>query len=333
MIRDGELVAEPGYVTHLITDDALRFIGERANDDGPFYLSVHYTAPHSPWTGHPQDLVDSYHDCAFDSCPQEPMHPWGKGQGLTERCLGDREMLKGYFAAVTAMDADVGRLLDKLEEVGLRQDTLVVFASDNGFSCGQHGFWGKGNGTWPLNMYENSVRVPFLMSHPGRIPQGVVERGLHSSCDFMPTLLDYLGLPLPQARNLPGRSFLPALEAGSGDSGREAVVAQAPGTGFSEYGSTRMVRTQEWKYVHRYPEGPHELYHLRDDPGERSNLVDDAGYRQRTKELRLQLEDWFARYATDPERDGRLWSVTGKGQLRPLGGPLGEGTGEAFAQE
>ena len=334
MIRDGELVAESGYVTNLITDDALRFLGQRAEDEDPFYLSVHYTAPHSPWTGHPQDLVDSYDDCRFDSCPQEPIHPWAKGQGLSERCLNDREMLKGYFAAVTAMDADVERLLDRLEELRLREETLVVFASDNGFSCGHHGFWGKGNGTWPLNMYENSVRVPFLMSQPGRIPEGEVERGLHSSCDFMPTLLDYLGLPLPEGRNLPGRSFLPVLEgAGGGDSGREAIVVQAGAPGFSEYGATRMVRTEEWKYVHRYPQGPHELYHLTDDPDERSNLAEDAGYRRQKKELKLRLEDWFDRYGTAPTLDGRQRSVTGKGQLRPIGGSVAEEeTGEAFAQ-
>ena len=66
----------PGYVTNVITDDALAFIDEHAEDENPFYLSVNYTAPHSPWVGHPQDIVDSYDDTAFDSCPQEDRHPW-----------------------------------------------------------------------------------------------------------------------------------------------------------------------------------------------------------------------------------------------------------------
>ena len=94
-----------------------------------------------------------------------------------------------------------------------------------------------------------------------------------------------------------------------------------------------MVRTEEWKYVHRYPQGPHELYHLTDDPDERSNLAEDAGYRRQKKELKLRLEDWFDRYGTDPTLDGRQRSVTGKGQLRPIGGSVEEEeTGEAFAQ-
>ena len=77
LVRNGELVTVPGYVTTAITDDALAFIDN--NDDNPFYLSVHYTAPHSPWTGHPQDIVDSYDDCPFESCPQEDPHPWAGG--------------------------------------------------------------------------------------------------------------------------------------------------------------------------------------------------------------------------------------------------------------
>ena len=162
MVSDGRAVTAPGYVSDVITDDALRFIDGAG--DAPFYLGVHYTAPHSPWDGHPQDIVNSYDDCPFRSCPQEPMHPWATS--LTRNCLGNREMLKGYFAAVTAMDLNVGRILDRLDERGLRQDTLIVFTSDNGFSCGHHGFWGKGNGTFPLNMYENSVKVPMIMSHP-----------------------------------------------------------------------------------------------------------------------------------------------------------------------
>ena len=113
MIRDGELIKAPGYVTTAITDDALEYIDRSAERAEPFYLSVHYTAPHSPWTGHPQDIVDSYDDCAFDSCPQEDMHSWAVGHPLSEGCLGNREMLKGYFAAVTAMDLEIGRLLDR----------------------------------------------------------------------------------------------------------------------------------------------------------------------------------------------------------------------------
>lgn len=314
MVRNGQLVTEPGYVTNVITEDALAFLDSRAGQEEPFYLSVHYTAPHSPWTGHPQDIVDSYDDCAFESCPQEPRHPWAIS--LTDQNLGNRESLKGYFAAVTAMDADVGRIVDRVEEMGLREDTLIVFSSDNGFSCGHHGFWGKGNGTFPLNMYENSVRVPLIMSQPGRLPQGRVTDALASGYDFAPTLLDYLGLP-GLGEGLPGRSFVPAL-LGEEDEGHDSVVV------LSEYGPTRMIRTREWKYVHRYPYGPHELYHLESDPDERVNLAERKEHADTVREMRQGLGEWFHQYVK-PGLDGRGLPVTGSGQL----GLAGPGAGES----
>ena len=319
MVRDGKLQVIPGYITTAMTDDALGFID--ANAAGPFYLGVHYTAPHSPWIGHPQDIVDSYADCPFLSCPQEPVHP--DAGPLTGRMHGRREMLQGYFAAVTAMDADVGRLLDRLEEKGLRDDTLVVFVSDNGFSCGHHGFWGKGNGTYPVNMYENSVKVPFIVSHPDRIPAGQVTDVLASAYDFMPTLLEYLGLDMPDDEQLPGRSFIPAL-MGEADPGNDAVII------YDEYGPTRMIRTREWKYIHRYPDGPHLLYDLVNDPGERNNRVDSPDQAARIADLRGRLEGWFTRYV-HPEKDGVDRRVLGRGQLRPLGGKWEDGS-DAFEQ-
>jgi arylsulfatase A-like enzyme len=275
--------------------------------------------------------VDSYADCPFDSCPQEPKHPWAGS--LTDQNLGNRAGLQGYFAAVTAMDANVGRILDWLEERGLRESTLIFFTSDNGFSCGQHGFWGKGNGTFPQNMYENSVKVPTLISRPGHIPAGIVSDALLSHYDFFPTLLDYLDLPIPDADELPGRSFVPLLR-GEGPSGQEYVVAGGPASNpegrsvHDEYGPVRMVRTQDWKYVHRYPYGPHELYDLRNDPDERTNLVDDPECQSIRQELKGELDAWFVRYG-DLARDGVREAVTGKGQL-DLAGPAGRGA-TAFA--
>ncbi len=323
MVRDGELVPVPGYVTNVITDDALAYLDRCAQSESPFYLSVHYTAPHSPWTGHPQEIVDSYDDCAFESCPQEKIHPWAVGHSLSESCLGNREMLKGYFSAVTAMDADIGRLLDKLEEMGVRDETLVVFVSDNGFSCGQHGFWGKGNGTYPPNMYENSVKVPFIVSQPGRIEEGVVQGGMVSAYDFMPTLLDWLKLPLPTGGDLPGQSFAPLLR-GEG-LGREEVVV------YDEYGGTRMLRTRQWKYVHRYREGPDELYDLLNDPDERENLAASVAHAGRVCVLQEQLEAWFARYVV-ADKDGRDFDVRGAGQLRPIGSEWRDDGREPFAE-
>lgn len=111
-----------------------------------------------------------------------------------------------------------------------------------------------------------------------------------------PTLLDYLGLPLPEERNLPGKSFVPILN-GASQSGDEIVVA------YDEYGPVRMIRTEEWKYVHRHPDGPHELYHLVNDPDERRDLSAEKAQAGRIWELRRMMQEWFARYVV-PEHDG-----------------------------
>ena len=195
---------------------------------------------------------------------------------------GNRELLKGYFAAVTAMDENIGRIIKKLEELNLREKTLIVFSSDNGFSCGHHGFWGKGNGTFPLNMYENSIKVPMIFSHPGTLHEGHVVEVMASQYDFMPTLLDYLGIERIHDDSLPGQSFVSALK-GNHIEGHERIVI------FDEYGPVRMIRTREWKYVHRYPYGFHELYDLVHDPFERNNLIDDSSKTALIKELRHQL--------------------------------------------
>ena len=306
MVKEGKLVCIKEYITQAITDSALEFIEE--NKDRPFYLSVHYTAPHSPWIGqHPKEFVDLYKDCPFQSCPQEPIHPWAKDCWLTQEYLGNREALKGYFAAVTAMDYHIGRILKKLEDLNLREKTLIIFASDNGFSCGHHGFWGKGNGTKPRNMYENSIKVPFIVSYPGKFPEGNVVRALVSNYDFFPTLLDFLHLPLPEG-NYPGKSFLPLLE-GKEEPTREFVVV------FDEYGPVRMIRTKEWKYVHRYPDGPHELYNLEEDPEERENLIKEPAYKKKIKELKGEMEEWFKKFVI-PEKDGLLQDGFSDGQVK-----------------
>lgn len=296
------------YLTDEITDRALAFVRGEAPRAEPFWLSLNYTAPHYPWIdSHPREYTELYADCAFASCPQEDPHPWtAHGNPATDEGFRrPRESLTGYFAATTAMDAGIARVLDELHALGLTQSTLVIFMSDNGMNCGHHGIWGKGNGTRPQNMYDTSVKVPALIAQPGRIAPRVSD-ALLSGYDVFPTLLDYLRIADVPARPRPGRSFRALLEGKAHTD--DAVVV------YDEYGPVRMVRTREWKYVHRYPDGPHELYDLVRDPGERRNLAGDAAHRATVAMLRARLAEWFARYV-DPEKDGAGRRVTGCGQL------------------
>jgi choline-sulfatase len=311
--RDGERIAEPRYITEAISDEAIRFVRSTAADDDPFYLQVNYTAPHSPWVDqHPRRYLDQYSDCAFESCPREEPDPWFSWEPgpVSEAMRDPGPSLQGYFASLTAVDDGVGRLLASLAAHGLRESTCVVFTSDNGFSCGHHGIWGKGNATWPLNMWENSVRVPTLVSMPGRVLSGEVDAGLASACDLHPTLLELAGVVAPEDPLAAGRSLAHRLTDGERDS-QESVMA------FDEYGGVRMVRTDAWKYVQRRGDAPDELYHLDSDPEERHNRVNDRSCAAVRSDLTGVLVDWFARH-TDAELDAFDQPVSGRGQMSAI---------------
>jgi arylsulfatase A-like enzyme len=306
--ENGEMIEASGYLTEFITDQAIQYIKEQQSADQPFYISVHYTAPHAPWkNNHPKRYTDMYADCLFLSCPQGQEHPWSHGGERNDR-ENAREDLIGYFAAVTAMDENIGKLMDTVDEMGISENTLICYVSDNGFNCGHHGIWGKGNGTLPNNMYDTSIKVPAIFSQPGTIPQGRVSSALVSGYDVFPTLLEYIGIPNSET-NLPGASFVRDL-LGHEEESREHVVV------YDEYGPVRMIRNKEWKYVHRYPDGPNELYNLSQDPGEVRNLygTDEA----MSGKLLLELEQWFRTYV-NVELNGAQQPVTGRGQIRMVG--------------
>lgn len=311
IIEDGAIRIENAYVTDLITDQALAFLDTLTGQDRPFYLSVHYTAPHSPWEKeqHPPAYIDQYEDCPFAGIPDVPDHPnctTGPVYGTDRR----RVNLRGYFAAITAMDANVGRLLDALEARGLWEQTVVVFLSDNGMCMGHHGIWGKGNGTFPQNMYEESVKVPFILSYPPVTGQGGrVSGSLASALDLYPTLLELAGIQDPQTCFLPGRSLVPELSGKPDNTAGERTVVIC-----EEYGPVRMLRTAHHKYIHRYPYGPHELYDLDNDPGEEHNLISLPQWQETAVRMKHELDLWYRRYV-DPDVDGAKEAVTGLGQL------------------
>lgn len=313
VVENGKIHFPEGYVTDLIGENALQNLEELAVGEAPFYLSVHFTAPHSPWEekDHPKEMLDLYRDCSFTATPDLPLHPdqvktcpYGTGERR-------KELLRGYYAAISAMDRQIGRLLDRLEKLGIEEDTLIIFTSDNGMNLGHHGIWGKGNATFPQNMFDTSVKVPFIASWKGRLPQGKVCSGLFSHYDIFPTLMELLGLEGSVIQKLPGKSFAPWLAEPEAEADRSIVI-------LDEYGPVRMIRDREWKLVVRYPYGPGELYCLRRDPEEEENLYENPAYAERILQMKKRLESWFLTYA-DPDRDGVRQPVAGTGQFGAVG--------------
>ena len=305
-----QMTHQTRYITDYFTDRAIDYLESRAGQDRPFCRSGHYTAPHTPWLQEeqPPDIWESYAHTQF-SLPVEPAHPW---QGWNPSPQARHTSIQGYFTTITAMDRAIGRALDKLDVLGLADTTIVIFLSDNGFNLGHHGLMGKGNGTFPLNMYEQSVKVPFIVRDPKHIRAGAVNRDLVSQYDFLPTLLDYLEIENPLADTLPGRSFAEALRDRPLNREHDEVVV------CDEYGPNRMLRTTDWKYVHRYPQGPHELYHLVDDPDERTNLADEPACAEVCQAMAARLASWFGQYVIDRFDGARLDGCQGRGQLNRL---------------
>ena len=317
-----EPVHEPEYLTDAITRQGLDFFRRVAGADepSPFFLQVNWTAPHDPWFdgNHPQDLLDLYAQTDFPSVPSPDAHPWFLEQNFP-RAVADRHgALAGYCAAVSGVDRSIGTLLDDLEERGLLDQTLVIFTSDNGFSCGHHGIWGKGNATYPLNFWEPSITVPCIVRWPGRVPAGAVDDRPASAVDLLGTIADLTGASPLEDPLRAGGSLAPRLLGG-------AAVASLPGAAavddavmiHDEYGANRMLRTQRWKLVLRR-EGPTELYDLHEDPGEQRDLSQDPAHSAVKDELAAMLEEWFSRHSVEA-LDGWSSTVDGTGQSAPVG--------------
>jgi arylsulfatase A-like enzyme len=290
------------YDRHAITDHAVEFL--RTRDTGkPFFLYVGYIATHSPWRGQPERIAASYRHCEFADVADGPMYPFGRlsSESLMPTRNDRREALAQYYAAVTAVDEQVGRIVDELEAQATREDTLLLYTSDHGLSMGQHGVWGKGNGTKPYNMLEESIRVPLILNQPGTILGGQTREEMVTHCDLFATVAEHVALdvPAPPAgmSPSPGRSFDALLAGGA--------VADWPQVVFGEYGPLRMARTRTHKLLIRHPDGPHELFDLVADPGETVNRLGDPELAAVARGLRVELDSYFARHE-DPERSGLL---------------------------
>ena len=298
--RNGTIETVAGQRTPVITDKAIEYLRDR--DAGtPFFLHIGYFGTHNPWRGHPERLVAQYRERDFTQSHDQSAYPFGK-QALESTLptrLNPREALAQYYASISHIDEAVGRLVDELEALNLREETLLIFTSDHGLCCGHHGLWGKGNATLPLNMLEESIRVPLIFNQPRDLFAGQRRSEFVDHLDLFQTIADYAGITdkLDAARNYPGRSFLPLLE-------NSGTLPDWRTMQFGEYGDLRMVRTRQFKLVRRYYENaPCELFNLSADPTESQNCFGDPAYQPLVEQLTGEIDRYFERYQ-DPIKSG-----------------------------
>ena len=292
-VDDGELVELDGNKSRFITDRAIDFL-EAAPADQPFFLNVGYIATHSPYRQQTHDpaLTALYQDCAFDAIPPYSAHEWVKNEGGSDELdaaeLRDRYI--GYYAAVHEIDNNVARILSSLRDRGQLDNTVIIYTSDHGCAIGHHGFFGKGNSTRPLNMYDVSLHVPLIIAGAG-IDAAVIDHNI-DHYDTFQTICEIAGVADAVPDHCAGHSYLPLLRGES---------MERDETCYGEYGDLRMIRDKRWKLVWRYPAGPHDLFDLAADPGELQNVFDDNPAEVQRLKTRL---DAFYRAHDNPERSG-----------------------------
>lgn len=288
-VHNGEKKRVGRFKTDAVGDFAVNFLNQQRRGQ-PFGLFVPFYAPHTPYDIVPPEYSAPYRDSTFPDYPDTPRRAtqnpayYGHFHSRTSRM--------GYSSLITAADANIGRIVARLEELGLRDDTLIVMTADQGWNAGQHGVWGKGNGTLPFNMLEGSLRVPMIWNHAGRIRAGSSCGEMVSSYDFLPTLVEYLGVAIAADPRRVGQSYAGLLRGGAASARRTRLLF--------EYAYVRALRTRNLKYVERAEGHGGELYDLEADPGETRNLWNDEAYRKQRAEFRKELAESFRAMGAPP---------------------------------
>ena len=286
-VHNGSRIQTDRFKTDYVGDSAIEFLGKHGHQ--PFFLLVPFYAPHTPYEYQPEEYRKWHENSPLTCFPDTPMNP-AQNTSLA-RMHGKREPKVAYSSLITGADANIGRVLAKLDELKIRDNTLIVFTADQGWCGGQHGVWGKGNGTWPFNMCEESLRVPMIWNLPNRIRAGSTLTPLVSSYDFFPTILEYLEIEAPQDKARVGHSYAHLLKGGNSPWKNRL---------YFEYEYVRGIRTENLKYVERTEEWPSELYDIEVDPGETKNLIADPKYGTQLQALRKDMHDFFEQAGAPP---------------------------------
>ncbi len=268
------------------------------NPEQPFFLAVGFANPHVPWVS-PQKYWDLY-DCATLPLAKNEFLPkhapaFAATSGQDFRWYGNvpagpldepfkRACLHGYLAAISYVDALVGRLLDTLDETGLAKNTVVVFWTDHGYYMGEHTWWGSKH-----NNYEGATHNAMIIAYPGQKTAGQQTQSLAQSLDIGPTLIDLCGLPTGDG--LEGRSLRPVLDDPNAMV-NEAAFSWYPKSGY--LGVT--MRTDRWRFVEwAKPGAPpvHELYDQAADPQNDVNVAGKAEHAALVQSLSEQLRAKF----------------------------------------
>ncbi|MGQ9631323.1 MAG: sulfatase family protein [bacterium] len=282
-----ELIRKEGYDADVQTDQAIEFL-ERFKSE-PFCLLLSWGPPHDPYRMAPQEFLDMY--------PPEGIELRPNAEGA------DRSAIAGYYAHITALDRNIGRLMGALDRLGLADNTIFVFSSDHGDMLWSHGRVNK------QQPYEESIRIPLIIRWPDRLPAGEVSDLLIGVVDHTPTLLGLAGVPVPGEMN--GLDLSGALSDDSAPQPSSVFIAEYVSFDQSRfYQPWRGVRTKRYTYA-RWLQGGALLYDNFADPYQLHNLILEPGHEKLAEELEGELQAWLKRLGDD--------FVSGDEHIRSLG--------------
>ena len=271
-------VSADEYVDHWIADESTHFIELAAQQGDPFFLWCGFCGPHGPFD--PPEPYRSLVDLERVPLPLE-LEGWPSWRERWDEALM-RRCIAYYWAMVTCIDDQIGRIVDTLHAKGLFDDTLILFTSDHGEFLGERGRMGKGL------FYDSVTRVPTWIKPPANTPyQPHTIEALTENMNFAPTVLDYAGIPIPET--MAAHSLRPAIEGQDEDT--EAVYCEYVTNDRARWG--KCVRTQT-KYVRWGPDASEEFYDLESDPLEQHNLSETGAQRTTMDGLKDRLFDWLA---------------------------------------
>jgi len=300
MYGTSQIDAEHFY-TQWVSDTAIAYLERHGGD--PFFLFVSFVGPHSPFflpepyrSMYDPRNVEVPGNWREDLSDKPRSHGWRHSlygtKYMTEQQL--REITALYYGHITLIDEHVGRVLDRLEAMGLVDNTIVAFSADHGEMLGAHGMFYKGV------MYDESLQIPLLIRDP-RCVGGTVADGLVSQVDIMPTLLDTAGVAVPAWSQ--GRS-MKAMAQGDPSAGRDAVFAEIENCA-GEYVLACRTRDYLFSYLQQPDGNPGtegELYDLRRDPCQERNLFGDRAHTAAVDAFKNRLLYWLANVRTEEDR-------------------------------
>ena len=288
------------------TDEAIRFIEEhvKMRSDSPFALIMSWEPPHWPYDRYPQEF-NIYDPAGVDLPPNVPVQ-------MAE--FARREIAQ-YYGNVSAIDAQMGRLTEALDRLGIADDTIVCFSSDHGDHLSSHGY-GKPMDKWmPPTMraskstpYEESIHIPFILRYPRAVRAGRRTAAMFSSVDVMPTLLALCGVAIPDG--VQGHNLAHVVTGKDGPEPPDSVYLMNMGTGWPDrdrwVGCWRGVRTDRWVYARWYKQDDHDpvLFDRQNDPHELNNLAGNPKFAEVRQQMEARLKKWMAD-TNDPFETGR----------------------------